>query len=259
VADYHTYFVGCQEWGFSVWAHNTCGYLKFIEKFGLPDADSSWELYKGILGEVNRLKKAGPAGGARARVSFWWKDKYPQFSVEGKEASELWQVLFRDAETLESGPLVRAIKPLPGEGPIDKEFLRHYLEDAPPHGSRWGSPAVRRQNYELALEYQRKGWTPKGGAGFASEETLVKDINGQTIKAYPDITLEKDGKILRIQTVSTYADGRLKPGELAEAQKILAIQKPGDELLLIEKGTGNVVPTPKRLSQKALIALLSGE
>ncbi len=22
VADYHTYFVGCQEWGFSVWAHN---------------------------------------------------------------------------------------------------------------------------------------------------------------------------------------------------------------------------------------------
>jgi len=24
VADWHTYFVGCDEWGFSVWAHNTC-------------------------------------------------------------------------------------------------------------------------------------------------------------------------------------------------------------------------------------------
>jgi hypothetical protein len=24
VADYHTYFVGSSEWGFSVWAHNTC-------------------------------------------------------------------------------------------------------------------------------------------------------------------------------------------------------------------------------------------
>ena len=23
VADYHTYFVGCREWGFDVWAHNT--------------------------------------------------------------------------------------------------------------------------------------------------------------------------------------------------------------------------------------------
>jgi hypothetical protein len=24
VADYHTYFVGGEDWGFSVWAHNTC-------------------------------------------------------------------------------------------------------------------------------------------------------------------------------------------------------------------------------------------
>ena len=24
IADFHTYFVGCQEWGFSVWAHNIC-------------------------------------------------------------------------------------------------------------------------------------------------------------------------------------------------------------------------------------------
>jgi hypothetical protein len=24
VADHHTYFVGCDEWGFSVWAHNWC-------------------------------------------------------------------------------------------------------------------------------------------------------------------------------------------------------------------------------------------
>jgi len=24
-AEYHTYFVGCDEWGFSVWAHNSCG------------------------------------------------------------------------------------------------------------------------------------------------------------------------------------------------------------------------------------------
>lgn len=26
VADYHTYFVGCDEWGFNVWAHNQCAY-----------------------------------------------------------------------------------------------------------------------------------------------------------------------------------------------------------------------------------------
>jgi hypothetical protein len=28
VSDFHTYFVGCEEWGFSVWAHNTCYEVK---------------------------------------------------------------------------------------------------------------------------------------------------------------------------------------------------------------------------------------
>jgi hypothetical protein len=32
VADYHTYFVGTREWGFSVWAHNTCEFVKALEK-----------------------------------------------------------------------------------------------------------------------------------------------------------------------------------------------------------------------------------
>lgn len=27
VSDWHTYFVGCAEWGFDVWGHNTCGDL----------------------------------------------------------------------------------------------------------------------------------------------------------------------------------------------------------------------------------------
>src|SRR6266404_1401581 len=26
VAEFNTYFVGCDEWGFSVWAHNQCVY-----------------------------------------------------------------------------------------------------------------------------------------------------------------------------------------------------------------------------------------
>ncbi len=31
ITDYHTYFVGCRDWGFSVWAHNTndCGFVAF--------------------------------------------------------------------------------------------------------------------------------------------------------------------------------------------------------------------------------------
>jgi hypothetical protein len=37
VADYHTYFVGCQEWGFNVWAHNAaCDFMEAINKL-LPE------------------------------------------------------------------------------------------------------------------------------------------------------------------------------------------------------------------------------
>jgi hypothetical protein len=35
VADYHTYFVGSDEWGFSVWAHNVCKFTK-IDGEGKP-------------------------------------------------------------------------------------------------------------------------------------------------------------------------------------------------------------------------------
>jgi hypothetical protein len=39
VADYHTYFVGCEEWGFSVWAHNfNCGDLADLLGLAKDDA-----------------------------------------------------------------------------------------------------------------------------------------------------------------------------------------------------------------------------
>jgi hypothetical protein len=37
VADFATYFVGCVEWGFSVWAHNVCVYRGMREAGGLPE------------------------------------------------------------------------------------------------------------------------------------------------------------------------------------------------------------------------------
>jgi hypothetical protein len=45
VADYHTYFVGCEEWGFSVWAHNACVIVRVA-------ADGSFELYDIGAGKV---------------------------------------------------------------------------------------------------------------------------------------------------------------------------------------------------------------
>ena len=51
VAEYHTYFVGCQEWGFSVWAHNLCNKAQFMdamlnEGFSAENAGKAWSKYK---------------------------------------------------------------------------------------------------------------------------------------------------------------------------------------------------------------------
>jgi hypothetical protein len=49
VADHHTYFVGCQEWGFSVWAHNSCVELVEVDgKFHLVELSSRKVVYTGM-------------------------------------------------------------------------------------------------------------------------------------------------------------------------------------------------------------------
>ena len=55
---------------------------------------------------------------------------------------------------------------------------------------------------------------------------------------YVDITAEKDGKVIRINTVDTYKDGTPTKREAKAAQSINA-KKPNDKnIILIPKGTG---------------------
>jgi hypothetical protein len=53
VADYHTYFVGSKEWGFAVWAHNSCLDVKPIGggKYGLFNKDGSPFIEKGATAQ----------------------------------------------------------------------------------------------------------------------------------------------------------------------------------------------------------------
>jgi hypothetical protein len=52
VADFHTYFVGCDEWGFSVWAHNQCTLAEFQEfmeanyKWNPKTSTNAWNRFK---------------------------------------------------------------------------------------------------------------------------------------------------------------------------------------------------------------------
>jgi hypothetical protein len=73
IAEYHTYFVGGKDWGFSVWAHNTCnnpwgsrGSPAHLARIGQAEqqlASRGWTLVSG--GANNATRAVTIAGGAR--------------------------------------------------------------------------------------------------------------------------------------------------------------------------------------------------
>jgi hypothetical protein len=101
-------------------------------------------------------------------------------------------------------------------------------------GGRLGNATTRAQVEEIAAELTKRGWTVVRGGGL-SEEFIAGPAGGRLGSAYPDITVTKNGRVLRINTVDTLADGITPtPYELANAAKIRAL-RPGEHLILIPK------------------------
>jgi hypothetical protein len=71
VSDYHTYFVGCLDWGFSVWAHNDYG--TFRKALGERDSARLRELYEAGLKEVQ-------AGKSNDQLGLWLKGELGHLS-----------------------------------------------------------------------------------------------------------------------------------------------------------------------------------
>jgi hypothetical protein len=217
VADSHTYFVGCDEWGFSVWAHNIC-YEEWLTKYNLKHTDE--------------LKRIFDSAAARNLTPETKQALRLEWNRQGKLTDmKSWKDLEQVA--LDNMPAGRALteKDLPR--------LKEYLslpEGA--NGGRLGKIEVRRLNHRVASDYENEGWKVIGGAGRAEKEYLV----GSKGAAYADITLTKDGKTIRIQT-ATMQNGRLDPLEVLKAEKIRAAN-PSDELIIISKDTGLPVKYP---------------
>jgi hypothetical protein len=71
VADFHTYFVGCDEWGFSVWAHNSCYVAEEVAPgvFKLKRVDTG-AYVKGTMqdGSLIRPQDVGDLVGSKAEI-----------------------------------------------------------------------------------------------------------------------------------------------------------------------------------------------
>jgi len=110
-------------------------------------------------------------------------------------------------------------------------FAERYLAGS---GGRWGSGATRALNHQLASQLRQQGFKLQGG-GFASEEWIAGPGGGTKGGTWVDITATRGTQTVRIQTVTTLADGVTPTAaEQAAADRIRAAF-PNDELILIPK------------------------
>lgn len=90
VQDYHTYFVGCDEWGFSVWAHNACVAMipvnwdgMFVLSRGVELAQAAWNW------RVGRIAHSNDRGENNVASVTTMTNPHPQhFGSAGKTHSE---------------------------------------------------------------------------------------------------------------------------------------------------------------------------
>ena len=105
-------------------------------------------------------------------------------------------------------------------------------------GGRLGKEETRLQNKEIGEYLESEGYTITGGAGKYKEEYLPGPDGKRKGSNYVDITAEKDGEIIRINTVDTYKDGTPTKRELKAAQSINSKTPKDKNIILIPKGTG---------------------
>jgi len=106
----------------------------------------------------------------------------------------------------------------------------------PARGGRLGNAATRAQNAEIAAELEARGYKIIYGGG-EDEEYIRGRGPGTQGGTFVDITAESEvtGKILRIQTVDTLADGVTPTPREQEAAARIRQARPNDELILIPK------------------------
>jgi RHS repeat-associated protein len=116
--------------------------------------------------------------------------------------------------------------------PANSPLLARYLRES---GGRWGGTAVRQLNHQLATALEQGGFRVTHGAGRGSEEWIRGTGPGATGGTWVDIRATNGTRTIRIQTITTQADGFTPiPSEAAAAARIRA-KFPNDELWVIPK------------------------
>jgi len=198
VADYHTYFVGCAEWGFSVWAHNLLSCVEidqYAAAFAKAAQENGGSVPKGVWDRIAPGKNLAEADRSAIRNHIRNNpDKYPGVNI----------------------------KPRGLDGPIGSPAVRTLDGDIAGHleGQGWtlqnGAGSGNKQEWIAGSGPGRTG-------GTAVDVKATRVVDGQT-------------QTVRVQTVTTLADGETPTlVEQAAADRIRAAF-PNDKLILVPKG-----------------------
>jgi RHS repeat-associated protein len=134
---------------------------------------------------------------------------------------------------LNTGPGIKGLQYVgPPRNLLQQKLLDRYLSES---GGRWGGRPTRHLNDTLATILEEDGWEVTKGAGRGPEEWWSGPNGGTEGGTFVDLTAVRDGKTLRVQTVTTKPDGvTMIPSEAAAAARIRN-KSPKDELILIPK------------------------
>jgi hypothetical protein len=103
-----------------------------------------------------------------------------------------------------------------------------------PYG-KLGKPSTRAQNAAIAEELRAEGYKITGGGPRTPEEYIPGPGPGQKGSTYVDITAEKPGDTVRVQTVDTNRSGVPTPREMRNAGKILKANRDHGLFLIPKK------------------------
>lgn len=117
--------------------------------------------------------------------------------------------------------------------------LQKYLSG---NRGRWGGNSTRQLNHTEASKLEGNGYKVTGGAGRASEEWIPGPSGSTKGGTWVDITATKGAQTIRIQTVTTMADGVTPIAFEAAAALRIRAAFPNDILILVAKKTGKVIP-----------------
>src|SRR5262249_4337515 len=128
VAEYHTYFVGSEEWGFSVWAHNACDGFEYgkldpetVAKRHFPEGRAKARINLANPEETVRVKAPGADIDVAATSSLADKKSYVTYAFVNKVTGQIEYVgRARTPSDVTDTSVLRAVQ----------ERLRGHLRDA---------------------------------------------------------------------------------------------------------------------------------